>query len=248
MKKISLLSLLLLAFGCGGPDEITTTKDLQTLQFDVGGQVAYALGDMEGLDAVSVTLTDSAGIDFTTTTTAQGLWFLADLAPGPYLGRFSAAGYGDEFLVFSTSVQGENDVENPFIGVATVFMNETEPVVTVSGVFSVTLNNGDNLVDGAGTTSAVYGLAAGGDIVVTTDIAPLVLNVSVADEAGTTSSTVNATRTVATVAGTALQALPLTADDMLGTTDALNVSVTWFTPIHGDLATWVATVNFNVVP
>ena len=160
LQRAALLVAVVLSTGCGpdGPDEVIYTKNLQDVRADLGGMVSYVYDFSEGLEGVAIVVTDKDGIQTTTATTADGIWFIADMQPGTYDISYSLAGYITRESFFIIEAGGENDVGNIYINVGSVGLLETGIVATISGALTGTLEDFEILTDGAGGISAALSL------------------------------------------------------------------------------------------
>jgi hypothetical protein len=225
-----------------------------SVRFDVGGSVAYAGPPSEPLIGVAVTLIDVEGNEFLATTGSHGLWTIEGVRPGVFFERFELAGYQALEREFSIEAFGENDVSNPFIARPPALLEETRLRGTVEP-FGVSLSDGDELFDGVGGASIEYSLGDSEDVMValnaaTTEGALVLLDmisgdfvVAALDTATMTTITIAATQIEGMNGGTGLTPSPGPLD-----LHQLGVSVSGFTPIHGDPVNLEAAVWFRAVP
>jgi hypothetical protein len=183
------------------------------------------------------------------------LWDLRDLDPGPYVERYSLAGYEPVEGTFLLDAFGENDVENLFVSRGTVGLDEAHLLATISP-FALSIRDGDSLADGIAGVSAAY---SGGDIVVTFSrpiAQPNAGDVYFYDyESGDPAfATVDSAGQVFTISAASIAAIdggngPAADNDPYTWGSAVFVNfVSSYTPIHGSQETMDAELYLNVLP
>lgn len=244
-------AIALAAGGCGGDEPAAT----HNVKIDVGGSVVYAFDVQEGLAGVLVSLLDVDGELVTTTTNSAGLWTIENVRPGVYVEEYSLAGYDTMTATFAIPADGENNVENVFITRPTVGLSEISLVATVAP-FGLSLLDGDSVNDGIGNVTAVY--SSSGDTAITVTFnrrAEGFIRLTDGETDQDIFATPDANFMTWTFSEAAIGAINgggigggLTTDTDPFTWHRIQVNVSSYTPIHGDLIPMDADVFFNAVP
>ncbi len=251
VRHLAAFAVAVATAACGGAPPQT-----HNVKIDVGGSVVYALDPSEGLAGVAIVLTDVEGREYTATTNSAGLWTIENVLPGVYSESYSLAGYDPLTGTFSIPAGGENNVANVFITRPAVALEE-EPLVATISPFSTSLVDGDQPFDGLGGAVLVYSSSGNADIVVSFTRRVVGGNVSLRDDDTGQQIGAQADATgmiwtfseadIATINGGGVTG-HLTVDQDPFTWHRIQVSVTSFTPLHGDLVQTQATARFNCVP
>ena len=247
-----LATILVLASSCGGGDN--EGSGLQSVEFDIGGSVAYAGDATEFLPGALITVVDLTGEERSTTTDSHGLWSLTDLPPGVYFERYELEGYEPLVGIFSLEAFGENDVENPFVSRPPALL--TESLLRASAMpFAVTIEDGSQLDDGFGGLSLVYRPAADGAITLEFTH-PLDASFASLEDTITGDFIIavldSTTGSVFRFSENAIEALNdgagLITDTLPQTKHHIFVSANARTPIHADPIELDATIEFQAEP
>jgi hypothetical protein len=239
--------------GCGGGAEPASTHNVK---IDAGGSVRYAFADQEPLSGVIVTLTDVDGEVYTVTTNSAGLWTLENLQPGVYVEEYALAGYLAQTGTFAIPAGGENNVKNVFLTRPDVFLEEMPATAAVSP-FDVTVIDGAEPRDGLAGVAMSYSSSGNAAIVITlSERAAFGFVRLTDDETGQDIfATPDATDTVFTFSEAAISQIngggpdgALTFDQDPFSWHEIDINLTYYTPIHGDLVDLDATLFFNSVP
>lgn len=241
-----------IAAGCGP----AVLRDQHGVKYKTGGQVVYAGDNSIVLPGVSITLTDTDGIETAATTDSSGLWSIKGLLPGVYAARYELAGYEPIVTSLDLDAFGANQVSNPFISAGTVQLDETLVRASFSP-FAISLENGQQLFDGVGGNVMSYSVA--NDAAITVTFPQRVFNGQVRLTDENTNQQINATLDTATgttftFSKNAIDQLnggsnPLTADNDPFTWHRIQIQqVETFSPIHGTLRQISATAWFNATP
>ena len=172
MRYISFAHIVLLITilsGCSDTNN-TNVSSSQEVFYAVGG-VVY-VGDSPG-DGVTVTISDSESVQWSTTSNSDGLWRLDnDFPPGTYKVEYSTPDLPpleNIFNIYSSSYDygsGYFYIENGYVYLGQVNLIE-QPLEASISPFAVTLQNQQELRDGAGGQVVQYSLSADSDIEIT---------------------------------------------------------------------------------
>jgi hypothetical protein len=253
MRAIIALAIAFVG-GCGG-DGRGGGGRTHTVEFDVGGFVAYQGEPDVGLPSVAVTLLDADGETYSATSGSSGLWSIDNLKPGVYTERYELAGYEPVTGAFALEAFGENDVSNPFVARPPILMEDMRLRVTISP-FGALLENGDELFDGVGSNAFAYSNAQGEPVVLVFNMVAAPGSLAILDDMTTFDFVVgglDSSGSVTTISILGSQIAAMNSGEGLTPSvglewNRLRISASAQTPVHGELVALDAAVWFSTLP
>ena len=226
----------------------------QTVSYDVGGAVVYALDEGIALEGVAVALTNRQGVTFETTSDDSGFWVLEAMEPGLYTEEYSLEGYETHVAKFGLEAKGAHDIQNTFVSRGTIGLPELGLRATLGTPFQVELENGDVLIHSPGGNELVYSNSVDAfiQLVFTLPLRNGYVSLSDGVTWGWVAAQPNTDNTMWTFSKADLMGMnngnPLTADIDPNTLHQIYISGEGVTKIHGDRVAFDAEILFDCVP